>query len=160
VLAARGLRTYDAVKADFGFAGGAAVSVATSWNLPDAAPLITRQGVYLQCAKGDLDIDSSRRGFAATSESEYRFVNPMFLRKTPRGYAGYGVESIGEALRVFHARVHGKDAVDGAHFATAREGLTATLMAEGVDRSLAAGRKEEYADVGAPVVLATIPGAA
>ncbi len=162
VLAARGIRTYDAVKADFVFADGAAVSVATSWNLPDAAPFVTRQGVYLQCATGDLEVDSSRRGFAATAEAGYRFVNPMFLRQTPRGYAGYGVESIGEALRVFLARARGESGVpaQAAHFATAREGLTATLMAEGVDLSLARGRKEEYADVGAPVVLATIPGAA
>ena len=158
VLAARGIDTYDAIKADFVFAGGAAVSVTTSWNLPDAAPFITRQGIYLQCARGDIEIDSSRRGFAATTEEGYRFVNPMFQRATPRGYAGYGVESIGEAMRVFHARARGRPAptAESAHLATAREGLTATLMAEGVDRSLAAGRKEEHADVGAQVVLAAI----
>jgi predicted dehydrogenase len=161
VLAERGLRTYDAVKADFVFKDGAAVTVATSWNLPDAAPCVTRQGLYLQCAKGDIEIDSARRGFASTSESGYRFVNPMFLRATPRGCLGYGIESIGETLRVFHARARGARRAfpAAAHLASAGEALTATLMAEGVDRSLAAGRKEQYADVGAPIVLATIPGA-
>jgi predicted dehydrogenase len=158
VLAARGIATYDAIKADFLFETGAAVSVFTSWNLPDTAPLLTRQGLYLQFSAGDVEIDSARRGFVATSASGYRLVNPMFLRNTPRGRAGYGIESIGEAMRLFLALERGgaeprEEAIAASGLATARDGLRATLMGEGVDRSLAGGRTEDGVVVGVPVDL-------
>jgi predicted dehydrogenase len=165
VLVERGIETFDAVKADFVFDNGGAVSVFTSWNLPDSAPLVTRQGIYLQFSAGDVEIDSTRRGFAVTSAAAHRFVNPMFLRTTPRGRAGYGVESIGEALRLFHRLTGGRMSRDeafaaaGACVASARDGLRATLMAEGVDLSLSRGRREGGVVAGEPIDLGEIPGA-
>ena len=162
-LAARGIDTLDAVKADFVFSRGEAVSFFTSWNLPDAAPFLTRQGLYLQFSRGDVEIDSARRGFVETCAHAHRFVNPMFLRRTPRGPAGYGIESIGEALRVFHACKSGDrdEALARVHAqtATAHDGLWATLMAEAVDLSLARGRREGSVQVGRVVKLAEVPGA-
>jgi len=143
VLPARGIDTYDAIKADFVMANGASVSFNVSWNLPDAAPLLTRQGVYLQFTEGDMDINSSERGYALTTKERYRFVNPLFLRKTDRGHLGYGIESIGEALLEFlslkgpdrEARYEAFEAARPSGIA----GLWATAMAEAVDRSLARG---------------------
>jgi predicted dehydrogenase len=163
VLVQRGIPTYDAVKADFVLDNGAAVSVFTSWNLPDAAPLLTRQGVYLQFSAGDVEIDSTRRGFAATSSEAYRFVNPMFLRRTPEGQAGYGIDSIGAALGWFlRLKTGARDQVlaqAAARACTARDGLRATLMGEAVDRSLAEGREADGVVTGAVVTVSSIPGA-
>jgi len=164
VLKARGIPTYDAVKADFVFENGAAVTVFTSWNLPESAPLLTRQGIYLQFASGEAEVDSSRRGFVVTEPKEHRFVNPMFLRRTSRGWAGYGVESIGEALRIVHRARRGDRAALNAELesgrlpeaATAEDGVRATLMGEGVDRSLSAGRRVGDVVIGAPVDLQSI----
>ena len=160
-LVERGISTWDAIKADFVFENGASVSVFSSWNLPDTAPLLTRQGVYLQFSRGEVEIDSSRRGFVVTSDEAHRYVNPMFLRETPRGRAGYGIESIGEALRLFLEAKSGrlkKTEVEN-RAATARDGLRATLMGEGVDRSLEAGEESEGVVTGKVIDLREIPGA-
>ncbi|MBN1419909.1 MAG: Gfo/Idh/MocA family oxidoreductase [Planctomycetes bacterium] len=159
VLPARGIDTYDAIKADVVMASGASVSFNLSWNLPDAAPILTRQGIYLQFTCGDIDINSSERGYAVTTNERYRFVNPLFLRKTERGLLGYGIESIGEHLMEF--RTLGGPEGDARYDALERErpsgldGLWATAMAEAVDRSLARGtaRAEGAVRVGAVVDL-------
>jgi predicted dehydrogenase len=139
----RGISTYDAIKVDVIASNGAALSFFLSWNLPENIPSLTRQGIYLQFTKGDCYVDTRDRGFfESTVQAGYKAVNPMFLRDTEQGKAGYGCESIGEALREFHdLKLAGR-----ANYAqledqhpSAIDGFYATLIGQAVDVSLAQG---------------------
>ncbi len=139
----KGINTYDAIKVDVIMNSGAAVSFYLSWNLPENIPSLTRQGIYFQFTKGDTYIDTRDRGFfESTYPAGYKAVNPMFLRDTEHGKAGYGCESIGEALREFHdlkvtARA-GYKQLEEQH-PSALNGFYATLLGQAVDASLAQG---------------------
>jgi len=140
----RGIDTYDAIKVDVVLNNGAAISYYLSWNLPENVPALTRQGIYLQFAKGDLIVDTRDRGFfESTYEAGYKAINPMFTRDTPRGKAGYGHESIGEAMREFWQLKRTERRVL-AELEQARpsgmNGFYASLMAGAVDQSLAQGQ--------------------
>jgi predicted dehydrogenase len=138
-----GIPTYDAIKVDVIANNGAALSFYLSWNLPENIPSLTRQGMYLQFAKGDCYVDTRDRGFfESTVQAGYKAVNPMFLRDTEYGKAGYGCESIGEALREFHelklaGRANYKQ-IEEQH-PSAIDGFYATLIGQAVDVSLAQG---------------------
>ncbi|HOX37621.1 MAG TPA: Gfo/Idh/MocA family oxidoreductase [Candidatus Brocadiia bacterium] len=156
---ARGVDTPDAVKADFIFDNGAAISFYLGWNLPDSVPSLTTQGFYLQFSGGDVLVDSSNRGFYESTPEKYSRVNPMFLRDTPKGKAGYGVESIGEALAGFHEMKTGDR--DAVYAILEREepsgvgGFYATLMGQAIDLSLSLGRamRDGHVTVGSIVDL-------
>jgi len=140
----RGIDTYDAIKADFIMNNGATVSFFLSWNLPENVPALTRQGIYLQFTKGDIIVDTRDRGFfESTYEAGYKAINPMFTRDTPRGKAGYGHESIGEAMYEFF-RLKQTERRILADLEKARPsalcGFYASLMAQAVDESLAKGQ--------------------
>jgi len=102
-LTTKGLTTADAYKADFMFrrADGqeASVSFLLSWNLPEQVPSMTKQSMLLHFQQGELDLDGSRRGFTEHGADAYRYVNPYFMRQTPGGWAGYGVEFLEEAIK-------------------------------------------------------------
>ncbi len=139
----KGIDTYDAVKADVTMSNGAALSFYLSWNLPENIPSLTRQGIYLQCTKGEIHVDTRDRGFfESTYEAGYKAVNPMFLRDTLHGKAGYGCESIGEALREFYD-LKAADRANYKEMEDARpsglDGFYATLTGQAVDASLAQG---------------------
>lgn len=139
----KGINTYDAIKVDVTMNNGAALSFYLSWNLPENIPSLTRQGIYFQFAKGETYIDTRDRGFfESTYQAGYKAVNPMFLRDTDHGKAGYGAESIGEALREFFdlktASRSGLAALE-AHRPSAMDGFYATLTGQAVDASLAQG---------------------
>ncbi len=151
--------THDAVKADFLFNNGAAITFFFSWNLPVNIPNLVRQGLYLQCAHGEVSIDTRDRGYAESTHADgYKVLNPFFTCRGPDGYRGYGHESIGEALTELLAiRQRG----DG--FRREREqadpsgvdGLRATAMGHAIDASLAAGEKKSGGQVivGRPVEI-------
>jgi len=144
VLAARGVDTYDAVKSDVIFDNGGCASFYLSWNLPETAPYLTRQGLYLQFERGDVYINSQDRGYVTSWEDGYRTVNPMYTRRTPAGVAGYAHESIGEALMEFlqlkltgrkdYERLIQQDPSDV-------NGLYATLMGQATHASLDSGTR-------------------
>ncbi len=139
----RGINTYDAIKADVIMNNGAALSFYLSWNLPENIPSLTRQGIYFQFAKGETYIDTRDRGFfESTYQAGYKAVNPMFLRDTEHGKAGYGCESIGEALRQFHDLKLASRAtyqqLEDKH-PSGINGFYATLTGQAVDTSLAQG---------------------
>jgi predicted dehydrogenase len=139
----KGINTYDAIKADVIMNSGAALSFYLSWNLPENIPSLTRQGIYFQFAKGECIIDTRDRGyFESTVQAGYKAVNPMFLRDTEHGKAGYGCESIGEALREFHdlklANRAGYDDLEDKR-PSGMNGFYATLTGQAVDTSLAQG---------------------
>lgn len=140
----RGINTYDAIKADVIMNNGAAVSFYLSWNLPENIPSLTRQGIYFQFAKGETYIDTRDRGFfESTYQAGYKAVNPMFLRDTDHGKAGYGAESIGEALREFHdLKCTGRQGLADLEKSrpSALDGFYATLTGQAVDNSLATGQ--------------------
>ena len=140
----KGINTYDAIKADVTMNNGAALSFYLSWNLPENIPSLTRQGIYFQFAKGECIIDTRDRGyFESTYQAGYKAVNPMFLRDTMHGKAGYGCESIGEALHEFHQLKMANRAnyaeLEKQH-ASAINGFYATLTGQAVDTSLAQGQ--------------------
>ncbi len=145
VLAQRGIDTYDAVKADVLFETGANVSFLLSWNLPDAAPTVTRQGLYLQFSAGDVEIDSSNRGFRQTGPGKYAFVNPMYTRRTDSVVSGYAHESVGQAIRAFRQLVgaNAREAYDRQERVrpSGLAGLWATLVGQGIDHALAGGER-------------------
>jgi predicted dehydrogenase len=143
VLAGMGINTFDAVKSDVIFNNGASISFCLSWNLPEGAPSLTTQGLYLQFERGDLKIDTRDRGMYELSDEGYKAVNPMFTRRTERGYAGYGHESIGEALLSFlqlkcsdRADYLAQEQADPSGL----DGFYATLIAEATHESLQRGR--------------------
>lgn len=140
----RGVNTYDAIKADVTMNNGAALSFYLSWNLPENIPSLTRQGIYFQFAKGEAHIDTRDRGFfESTYQAGYKAVNPMFLRDTEQGKAGYGIESIGEALREFYdLKCSGRAGLADVEKRrpSAMDGLYATLTGQAVDASLAQGQ--------------------
>lgn len=140
----KGINTYDAIKADVTMNNGAALSFYLSWNLPENIPSLTRQGIYFQFTKGECVIDTRDRGyFESTVQAGYKAVNPMFLRDTEHGKAGYGCESIGEALREFHdlkvANRANYAQLEAKH-SSAINGFYATLTGQAVDASLAQGQ--------------------
>lgn len=140
----KGINTYDAIKADVIMNSGAALSFYLSWNLPENIPSLTRQGIYFQFAKGEAHIDTRDRGFyESTYQAGYKAVNPMFLRDTDHGKAGYGAESIGEALReFFDLKCSGRAGLAEMEKAkpSAMDGFYATLTGQAVDASLTQGQ--------------------
>lgn len=144
VLAKMGVNTFDAVKSDVIFSNGASISFNLSWNLPDGAPNLTTQGLYLQCENGEIRVDTRDRGMYELSKHGYKTVNPMFTRHTAHGVAGYGHESIGEALmqlldlknngRKNYADLQKREPSD-------RDGFYATLIAQATHTSLERGKK-------------------
>jgi predicted dehydrogenase len=140
----KGINTYDAIKADVTMNNGAALSFYLSWNLPENIPSLTRQGIYFQFTKGEAHIDTRDRGFfESTYQAGYKAVNPMFLRDTLHGKAGYGCESIGEALHEFYQLKLANRAnyaeVEAQH-SSAINGFYATLTGQAVDSSLSQGQ--------------------
>jgi len=143
VLKAMGINTFDAVKSDMVFDNGAAISFYLSWNLPEGAPSFTTQGLYLQFEKGDMKIDTRDRGMTELSGAGYKTVNPMYTRRTDRGYAGYAHESIGDALIEFlELKQNGRRPYDDLEKAdpSGMGGFYSTLMAQMTHESLARGR--------------------
>jgi len=121
----------------------AAISFYLSWNLPEGAPSFTTQGLYLQFEKGDMKIDTRDRGMTELSGAGYRTVNPMYTRRTDRGYAGYAHESIGDALIEFlELKQNGRRPYDDLEKAdpSGMGGFYSTLMAQMTHESLARGR--------------------
>jgi predicted dehydrogenase len=144
VLVKQNINTFDAVKSDIIFSNGASISFCVSWNLPDAAPNLTIQGLYLQFENGELEVDTTFRGMYELSKHGNKTINPMFTRHSPQGYAGYGHESIGEALlqlldlKVSHRKTYEKQIqADPSDI----NGFYATLMAEATHISLDRGKK-------------------
>jgi predicted dehydrogenase len=135
----QGVDTHDAVKADFVMNNGASMTFVVSWNLPNAAPSITIQGVTIQCSRGKLDLDTCDRGVHDLSPEGYRYSNTNFLLQVNGQVRGFGVESIGEALRAI--RRHRRTPIDPATEPDlyGLNGLYATLMAHAVEVSLAKG---------------------
>jgi len=138
-VAAQGVDTYDAVKADFVMNNGAGFTFVMSWNLPEGAPALTIQGMTLQCAKGHIALDTTDRGWRDLSSEGNRCINPNFLHKLGRHHRGYAVESPGEGLMeiIVHRRQPFDPKTDPDLFAV--NGLYATLMGQAIDASLAAG---------------------
>ena len=161
VLAKRGIPTWDSVKADFIFTGGATMSFLVAWHLPDTLPNFTKQGVYLQCTEGELTIDTMNRGYYEVTPKEYRCINPMYTRRTPAGVQGYAHESIGEALREFKRLKDAGEKRDALYETlekddpTTLDGLVATLMAQATHLSLDEGENlgDGQVRIGAPVKL-------
>ncbi len=137
---ARGVDTYDAVKADFIMNNGASFTFVVSWNLPEGAPALTVQGMTLQCAKGYIFLDTTDRGWRDLSSEGNRCLNPNFLHKLGEHYRGYAVESPGEGLmKIRRHRAEPFDPkTDPDLFGL--NGLYATLMGQAVDMSLAGGK--------------------
>lgn len=158
-IVSRGVNTLDAVKSDFWFNNGAAISVFASWNLPDNIPSLTRQGLYLQCQRGEFTINSCDRGYSeSTMDVGYRSINPMFTRRTSQGYAGYGHDSIGEALEEFlQIKLSNRDAYEQYQQAdpSGVSGLYSSLMAQATDTSLERGESLDGGKVirGVPVEI-------
>ncbi len=144
VLPSMGVNTFDAIKSDIIFNNGGAISFYLSWNLPEGAPSFTTQGLYLQFEYGDLKIDTRDRGMYELSKEGYKTVNPMYTRHTPRGFAGYAHESIGEALRTFlELKAQNRKNYDklASKIKSDYDGFYATLMAEVTHKSLESGQK-------------------
>jgi len=144
VLAKRGINTFDAVKSDIIFNNGASISFYLSWNLPEGAPNLTTQGLYLQFENGELRVDTRDRGMVELSPHGYKTVNPMFTRHTPQGMAGYGHESIGEALAQFQELKSSQRKNYEAQLnadPSDLNGFYATLMAQATHESLERGKK-------------------
>jgi predicted dehydrogenase len=149
-LARLKVNTFDAVKSDIVFNNGASISFYLSWNLPEGAPNFTTQGLYLQFENGELRVDTRDRGMYELSKQGYKTINPMFTRHSPHGMAGYGHESIGEALlqllkiketnRKDYERQLEADPSD-VH------GFYATLMAQATHVSLDRGKKSSDGEV-------------
>ncbi len=137
----QGIDTYDTVKADFVMSNGAGYSFVVSWNLPKGAPSITIQGVTIQCARGKIDLDTCDRGVHDLSLDGYKYVNTNFLLQVNGLYRGFGIESIGEALMAIRDHRAAPTDPETSPDLYARNGLYATLMAQGVEVSLARGQK-------------------
>ncbi len=150
VLVKRGINTFDSVKSDIIFNNGASISFLLSWNLPEGAPNLTQQGLYLQFENGELKVDTRDRGMYELSQHGYKSVNPMFTRHGSNGMAGYGHESIGEALLQFlelkedHRKSYAAQLkADPSDI----NGFYATLMAEATHASLERGKKSANGEV-------------
>lgn len=154
-VVARGVDTYDAVKADFLMNNGASFSFVASWNLPKGAPALTIQGMTLQCAKGYVALDTTDRGWRDLSSEGNRCINPNFLHRFGDNYRGYAVESPGEGLMEIAA--HRREPVDPSDDPDlfAMNGLYATLMGQAVDVSLATGAtmRDGHALVGSTIKI-------
>lgn len=138
-VAAQGVDTLDAVKADFIMTGGASFSFVVSWNLPKGAPALTVQGMTLQCSKGYITLDTTDRGWRDLSSEGNRCINPNFLHKLGDHYRGYAVESPGEGLmEILRHRTEPLNP-DEHPDTFGMNGLVATLMGNAVDASIAGG---------------------
>jgi len=149
-LAKMGINTFDSVKSDIVFNNGASISFLLSWNLPNGAPNLTTQGLYLQFENGDVRVDTTNRGMYELSKDGYKCINPMFTRHSPNGVAGYGHESIGEALM----ELLELKTTNRAHYnelqkakPSDHDGFYATLMAQATHASLDRGQKSSAGDV-------------
>lgn len=150
VLTKMNINTFDAVKSDIIFNNGASISFYVSWNLPEGAPNLTTQGLYLQFENGELRVDTRDRGMYELSKHGYKTVNPMFTRHAPNGMAGYGHESIGEALmQLLELKESHRKAYDRQLAADPSDvnGFYATLMAEATHASLERGKKSANGEV-------------
>ena len=139
----RGIDTWDAVKADVVYTAGQSISFLVSWNLPAGIPSLTQQGFVLQFAHGEVRVDAAFSGLTDSSDVDgFKALNPAFTRRGQHGYAGYGHESIGEALREFlklkrsgRAELAALEAQNPSGY----DGLYATWIGQCVDASLADG---------------------
>ncbi|MFA5864365.1 MAG: Gfo/Idh/MocA family oxidoreductase [Phycisphaerae bacterium] len=150
VLVKRQINTFDAIKSDIIFNNGASISFCLSWNLPDGAPNLTTQGLYLQFENGELEVDTTNRGMYELSQHGYKTVNPMFTRHTANGMAGYGHESIGEALlQLLELKTSNRTAYQGQmkNDPSDINGFYATLMAQATHASLERGKKSANGEV-------------
>jgi len=149
-LAKMNINTFDAIKSDIVFNNGASISFYLSWNLPEGAPSFTTQGLYLQFENGEVKVDSRDRGMYELSKHGYKTVNPMFTRHTPTGMAGYGHESIGEALlQLLELKTTNRKAYANQIKADPSDvnGFYATLMAQASHVSLDRGKKSANGEV-------------
>jgi predicted dehydrogenase len=150
VLAGMGINTFDSIKSDIVFNNGASISFMLSWNLPEGAPNFTTQGLYLQFENGELEVDTRDRGMYELSKHGYKTVNPMFTRHTSQGMAGYGHESIGDALmELLELKNSNRSKLQELYAANPsdRNGFYATLMAQATHASLDRGQKSAKGDV-------------
>jgi predicted dehydrogenase len=95
-----GVDTWDSLQAKIDFDGGFALSLDTSWVLPQGFEAVVNQGIRLVGTEGIMEVDSQNRGAEACfGDATQQTLNLGFTLKredkwgTVR-YEGYGYESI------------------------------------------------------------------
>ena len=145
-LAAEGIQAVDSMQAHLEFESGAAVTVQTSWILPDEFEGSVNQSLKLVTDNGILEADLQDRGFRYTLAGRPAVTpNPAFLRRRKLHdgsveLSGYGAESIADFVRHVSNVLAGTPVEQLAGFyPSAADGLESVRIAAAVDESVQRG---------------------
>lgn len=156
-LKPRAVQGYDLVDTELLFEGGALAHILTGWALPNTAWSTTVQSGRLICSDGLVDLGLDTPGLREIHGDGVLEVNPLFRNFEPGNtVAGYGISHPGRLYEQILSWRNGTlSAADRTAACTPMVlGFYTTLMLEGAERSLAAGRiLPSGATLGQPVDL-------
>ena len=135
---------YDLVDTEIQFETGALAHIITGWALPNTAEAITIQSSRIICSDGLIDLGLDTPGLREVHSEGILEVNPLFRNfEKDKTVTGYGISSPGRLYRQILALRNGK--MSAAEREAASNPMTlgfyTTLVLEGAERSLSAGKK-------------------
>lgn len=147
-LVSMGIDTYDSLQSKFEFAGGASITVDSSWILPNSFSSIVNQQIRLVGTEGFQEVDSQDRGVVAAygSDSYSHVVNPygnMMVEDPVAGPVptGYCIESMLVFLQMVNRMKAGTSLEELAGlYPTGEEALVSTIMCQHAHESARTGQ--------------------
>lgn len=147
-LVSMGIDTYDSLQSKFEFAGGASITVDSSWILPNSFSSIVNQQIRLVGTEGFQEVDSQDRGVVAAygSDSYSHVVNPygnMMVEDPVAGPVptGYCIESMLVFLQMVNRMKAGTSLEELAGlYPTGEEALVSTIMCQYAHESARTGQ--------------------
>jgi predicted dehydrogenase len=146
-LASMGIDTYDAVSASIQMEGGMSCAIDVNWILPMQFEAVVNQGLRLVGSEGMLELDSQDRGLRYCFSSDGTVTpNPGAFFSEESWYGqqvrGYFVDAIKDfVLNALYLKSGGTLSQLEGRYPSGQDGLRATQVAEGVEKSILEGRQ-------------------
>ncbi len=135
---------YDLVDTEILFENGGLAHILTGWAMPNSAAAITVQSSRIICSDGLIDLGLDTPGLREIHADGIFEVNPLFRNfEKDNTVTGYGISSPGRLYEQILAWRNGTLSVAQreAAFAPMTLGFYTTLVLEGAEKSLTAGKK-------------------
>jgi len=146
---------FDLVDTEIVFATGAQAHIITGWALPNTAESLTVQSSRIICSEGLIDLSLDTPGLRELHADGLAQVNPLFRNfEQDHKVTGYGISSPGRLYLQALALRNGQlpAAEREAALSPMTLGFYTTLVLEGAERSLAAGKKSPTGVTQGPLV--------
>jgi predicted dehydrogenase len=135
---------YDLVDTEIQFDTGALAHIIAGWALPNTAESMTVQSSRIICSDGLIDLGLDTPGLREVHAEGILEVNPLFRNfEKDKTVSGYGISSPGRLYQQILALRNGKLSTPEREAALhpMTLGFYTTLVLEGAEESLAAGRR-------------------